>query len=148
MIAAARADGQANHVVRIQLANRVCVDVEFLGLVGRQLTVGVGECVIHGWFGLGGACALSGLVHVTLQGLNRDGALFFCVGVCEAWPRGKIFCFDGRKPHGGHWESCTGMQVVDKVTHAWKVVGVPGYGSGGSCYWKGSVSLWAEVKSP
>ena len=148
MIAAARADGEATHVVRVQLSNRVCVDVKFLGLIGRQIIVDVGERVICGWFGLGGACALSGMVHVTLQGLNRDGAVFFCVGVGEAWPRGKISCFDGRNPRGMHWESCTGMQVVDKGAHDWKVVGVHGYGSSGSCRWQGSVYLWAEGEYP
>ena len=76
MIAAARADGQANHVVRIQLANRVCVDVKFLGLCGRQMIVDVGERVLRGWFGLGRAHAFSGLGYVTLQGINRDGQYF------------------------------------------------------------------------
>ena len=70
MIAAARADGEATHVVCVQLANRVYVDVEFLGLLGRHLIVDVGERVISGCFGLGGARALSGLDHVTLQVLN------------------------------------------------------------------------------
>ena len=66
MIAAARADGESTHVVCVQLANGVCVDVEFFGLLGRQLIVGVGERIICGWSGLGGARVLSDLGHVTL----------------------------------------------------------------------------------
>ena len=66
IIAAARADREATHVVRVQLDNRVCVDVELFGLLGSQLIVGVGKRVICGWFGLGGVRALSGLGHVTL----------------------------------------------------------------------------------
>ena len=90
MIAAARADSEATHVVRVQLAYRVCVEVNFLGLRGRQLIVDVGERVLCGLFGIVGARALSGLGHVTLQGINRDGAVFCCIVVGEAWPRGKI----------------------------------------------------------
>ena len=148
MIDSARADGEATHVVRVQLSGRVCVDVKFLGLSGRYLIVDVGERVLRGWFGLGGARTLSSLGHVTLQGLNRDRAVFCCIGVGEAWLRGKISCFGGRKPCGAHWGSCTGMQVVDKGAHTWEVVGVRGYGSGGSCRWQGSVSLWAEGEFP
>ena len=103
MIAAVRADGESTHVVRVQLAYRVCVDVKFLGIRGRQLIVDVGERVFRGWFWLGGSHAWSGLGQVTFQGLNRYGAVFFCIGVGETWPRGKISCFDGRKPHGAHW---------------------------------------------
>ena len=66
MITAARADGEATHAVCIQLANRVYVDIKLLGLLGRQLIVDVGERVLRGWFGLGGARALSGLGHMTL----------------------------------------------------------------------------------
>ena len=90
MIAAARADREATHVVCVQLDNRVCVDEEFLGILGKQLIVGVGERIIRGWFGLGRARDLSGRGYVTLQGINKDGAVFCSVGVCEAWPRGKI----------------------------------------------------------
>ena len=43
MVAAARADGELTNVVYVQPANRVCVDVEFFGLIRRQLIVGVGE---------------------------------------------------------------------------------------------------------
>ena len=148
MITAARVDGEATQVVRVQLANRVCVDVKFLGLLGRQLIVDVGERVLRGWFGFGGAHALYGMGHLTLYVLNRDRVVFCCVGVGEAWPRGKNSCFDGRKPRGAHWESCTGMQVVDKGAHAWEVVGVHGYEYGGSCLWQGSVSLWKEFELP
>ena len=66
MIAAERADGEATHVVCIQLANRVCIDIKFLGLLGRHLIFNVGDRVLRGWFGFGGARALSGLGHVTL----------------------------------------------------------------------------------
>ena len=48
------------------------------------MIVGVEERFIRGWCGLGGVCALSVLGDVTLQGLNRDGALFCWVGVGEA----------------------------------------------------------------
>ena len=43
MVAAARADGESTHVVFVQPANRVYVDVDFFGLLGRQLVVCVGE---------------------------------------------------------------------------------------------------------
>ena len=66
MIAAAISDGEANHVVRVQLANRVCIDIKFLGLLGRHLIFNVGDRVLRGWFGFGGARALSGMGHVTL----------------------------------------------------------------------------------
>ena len=108
----------------------------------------VGGRILRDWFGLGGARTLSGLGHVTLQYLNRDGEVFCCIGVGEAWKGGKISCFDGRKPRGAHWESCTGMQVVDKGAHAWKVVFVHGYGSGGTFYGQVGVSLRAEGESP
>ena len=91
---------------------------------------------------------MSGLGHGTLQGLNRDGAVFFCICVGEAWPGGKISCFDGRKPSGAYRESCSGMQVTKKGAHAWKVVRVHDNGSGGTCSGQGGVSLWAEVESP
>ena len=102
MIAAARADGEAAHVVCVQLVDWVREDVNLLGLCGRNMAGDVGEHVLRGWFGLGGARALSGLGHVTLQGLNRDGVVFFCICVGEAWPGGKISFFDGRKPSGAY----------------------------------------------
>ena len=85
MIYAARADGEATHVVCVQLSDRVCADVKLIGLHGQKLVGDVGERVLCGWFGLGGVRAFSGLGHVTLQGLNRDGAVFCCIGVGEAW---------------------------------------------------------------
>ena len=85
---------------------------------------------------------------MTLQGLNRDGAVFSCIGVGEASPGGKISCFGSRKPCGLHWESFTGMQIVDKGAHAWKFVCVHGYRSGGTCRGHVGVSLRMEGKSP
>ena len=126
MIAAAIVDGEATHVVRVYLDDRVCVDVHIIGFRGRKRVADVRGRVLRGWFGLGGAHSLSGLGHVNLQGLNRDGAVFCYIGVGEACPGDKISCFDSRNPHGAHWESCTGMQIVDKGAHAWKVVCVYG----------------------
>ena len=103
MIDAVRVDREATHVVRIQIADWICEDVKLLGLRVRKLAGNIREHILRGWFGIGGACALSGLGHMTLQGLNRDGAVFCCISVGEAWTGGEISCFDGHKPSGAHW---------------------------------------------
>ena len=108
----------------------------------------VGKHILQGWFGLGGARALSAPDHVTLQGLNRDREIFCRICVSEAWPGGKISCFDGRKPSGAHRESCKGMQVTNKGAHAWKVVRIRGNRSGDTCSGQGGVSLRAKGESP
>ena len=66
MISAAGVDGEADCVVCVQLAYWVREEVKLLGICGRKLAGNVGEHVLRGWFGLGGARALSSMDHVTL----------------------------------------------------------------------------------
>ena len=67
MIAAAVADGEAAHVIRVELADGFGHDVNFARLYSRGMTGAVWECVFVVGLGFGGPKALSGLGHIPLQ---------------------------------------------------------------------------------
>ena len=96
VVAVAVSDGEASHVICVEFAYGLNDDVEFFVFYGRKLTGDVGERFLVGRFGLGGAQTLSGLSHVSFQGLERDRKVFCRVCIIESWPRGKVASFYGR----------------------------------------------------
>ena len=90
------ADGEAAHVICVELADGITDDVEFLGFYGRKFTGDVGKSFLVGRSGLGGARTLSILCHVSFQGIDQDRTVSRLVCIREAWPGGKIASFDGR----------------------------------------------------
>ena len=96
VVAAAGADGEADRVICVELADGINDNVEFLGFYGRYLTGDFGERFLVGRFGLGGARTLYGLSHVSFQRLNRDRKVFCRVCISEAWTGEKVARFDGR----------------------------------------------------
>ena len=55
VVAATGADGEADHVAYVDLADGLTDDVELIGFYGRKLTVDVRERFLVGRFGIGGA---------------------------------------------------------------------------------------------
>ena len=86
VVATEVADREAAHVICVELADGLNDDVDLLGFYGRKLTGDVGECFLVGRFGIGGALTLSGMSHVSFQGIDRDRIVFFRVCISEACP--------------------------------------------------------------
>ena len=74
--AVAVADGEAAHVVCVELADGLNDDVDLLGFYYRKFTGDVGERFLVGRFGLGGAQNLSVLSHVSLKNFTKTGQYF------------------------------------------------------------------------
>ena len=96
VVSAAGADGESNHVVGVELANKIYPNIEFFGLGGG---------VRWHWrrcfgrrCGLGGSDALSRLFYATLEGFYGDRAVLGRVGVGEACPGSVVACLDGCQP--------------------------------------------------
>ena len=81
VVAAARADTEASHVVGIELTDGFNDDKQFLGARGQELTGDVREGALGGQLWLGGAGAFSRLDHVAAHCLDGDGAILGGVGV-------------------------------------------------------------------
>ena len=67
MISAAGADGEAAHVICVDLSDGFNHNVKFARLYVRELTGAVWECFIVVRLGLGGPKSFSGLGQITLQ---------------------------------------------------------------------------------
>ena len=66
MVAAAGADGEAAHVIRVEIYDGFDHKVKFARLYGRGLTGAVWECFLVVGLGLGVPRSLSGLVQMPL----------------------------------------------------------------------------------
>ena len=107
LVATMGAGGEESHVVRVEFADGLDGDLQFMGggqWSGRRGAGGRGPGL-----GFGGADALSGLGEMTFDGVGAVRAVFCSISMGEYGPAGVVAGFDSGKPGGLDREACSSM---------------------------------------
>ena len=109
VISAAGMDRKLAFVICIQLADRMNIDVDLVGLYRWELTSVVGKWCFF-WFS--GWRSLPSLGKVSFLGFDWRNEVFCSVCKSETWPRREVSSVDDSDPRRADSKTITSMQIA------------------------------------